>query len=67
MNLLVPILISLALIGFLVGVTRYGFSQDSDESKASAKIIMVWGVIILFVMTSIWGILKILTNTFLGA
>jgi hypothetical protein len=63
-NIAIPILVSLAVIGFIWGITQYGFNQDSEETKKTARKMMVWGIIIIFVMVSIYGILNILTNTF---
>lgn len=62
-NMLIPILISLAVLGFFWGVFQYGFTT---EKIAEGKKIMVFGIIALFVMVSIWGILRILAQTFLG-
>lgn len=64
-NALISILVALAILGFFWGVFRYGFSSDSEEKVQEGKTIMLYGVIALFVMVSIWGILNILTRTFL--
>ncbi|MCW9054666.1 MAG: hypothetical protein OQJ98_01630 [Candidatus Pacebacteria bacterium] len=63
-NLLIPILISLAVLGFFWGVFQYGFTEGKIEE---GKKIMTFGVIAIFVMVSIWGILRVLAETFLGA
>ncbi|MBI2617938.1 hypothetical protein HYW58_00575 [Candidatus Kaiserbacteria bacterium] len=64
-NALIPILIALAVLGFFWGVFRYGFSSDSEEGIQEGKTVMLYGIIALFVMVSIWGILNVLTRTFL--
>lgn len=64
-NVLIPILVGLALLGFFWGIFRYGFAANSDDGRAEARRIMIWGLIGLFVMVSIWGILRILVFTFL--
>lgn len=60
----VPIIIGLALIGFLWGLATYIFKAGDETAKEEGKKIMLWGVIILFVMVSIWGIVAILQRTF---
>ena len=38
----------------------------SGEGGAKRVTLLFWGVVGLFVMVSIWGILRLLENTFLG-
>jgi len=54
---IVPILAGIALIAFFWGLIKFIVSADSEEGRKAGKNIMVWGVIALFVMFSIWGIL----------
>lgn len=58
---LIPIVFSLALLFFFYGVAKFIW-HGGDESKVEeGKRLMVWGVIALFVISSIWGI-----TTFIG-
>lgn len=59
-------LITLAFVGYFYGISSniLVFGEDTDGAKRRAY--FVWGVIILFVMVSIWGILRLLQNTFIG-
>lgn len=53
-DILIPLVFTLALLFFFWGVAKYIWSAgDKEEGKK----IMVWGVIALFVMSTIWGIL----------
>ena len=52
---LVPLAFILAVLFFFWGIAKYIWSVDQDKDKA--KKVMVWGVIALFVMSSIWGII----------
>lgn len=54
----VPILIGLALIAFFYGLVRYIFS-GAAKGGAEGKNIMIWGIVALFVMISVWGIIAI--------
>lgn len=38
----------------------------SGEGAAKRTTLLFWGIIGLFVMVSIWGILRLLENTFIG-
>jgi len=67
LNPLVPILIGLALIIFSWGLFKYLKSGLGEKSEIEgAKSLMFWGVIILFVMLSVWGLVAILENIFFG-
>ena len=59
---IIPLLFAAALLFFLWGVTKYTMSTDSKKREESKKFIMA-GLIGLFVMTSVWGIIKIASTT----
>lgn len=54
-DILVPLAFTLALLYFFYGVAKYIWSEGTE--KAAGKNIMIWGVVALFVMSSIWGII----------
>ncbi len=60
----VPFLIGLALVMFLVGVLKYVKSGDNEEAREAGRGLMIFGIIALFVMVSVWGFVKILFSTF---
>lgn len=60
-----PIVVGIALLAFFWGLVKYIFAQGNEESKADAKKIMLWGIIALFVMVSVWGIVRFI-GTALG-
>ena len=53
-NKAIPIVFSLALLLFFWGVAKYILSAGTEKDEG--KKIMVWGVVALFVMSSIWGL-----------
>ncbi len=63
LNRAVPIIISLAVVYFIYQVFRYAVAGNEDD-KALAKTHMIWGIVGIFVMVSIWGLVAILTTTF---
>ena len=62
-NALVPLIIGLAVLYFLWGVLQYVTAKDSDKQKEATST-MVMGVIVLFVMVSVWGLVSLLQDTF---
>lgn len=61
---IVPLLFSLAIAGFIWGVIQYLINPESEEKKKKAREYIVWGIIGLFVMVSMWGLVGVLSNTF---
>jgi hypothetical protein len=59
---LVPLLIGIAIVVFFWGIVVYIFTGDKEKGKQ----VMISGIIALFVMTSVWGLVNILQRTFLG-
>jgi len=61
----VGFLVSLAVVAFVLGLVRYLYSAG-DNKKSEARQMMVWGVVAMFVMISVWGIVRIIHVTFFG-
>ncbi len=55
-DILIPLTAALALLYFFWGLTS--FIKNSAESQEEGKQIMTWGIIALFVIFSIWGIVE---------
>lgn len=64
LNLVIPILITLAVVTFFWGLAKFIWSIGDENAKADGKKIMLWGLVALFVMVSIWGIIGLIGNTF---
>jgi len=60
---LVPFLIGLAVIVFIYGVLLLMLSEGG-EKKEEGKQFMIWGIVGIFVMVSVWGLVYILRDTF---
>jgi uncharacterized membrane protein YidH (DUF202 family) len=64
LNYIVPFLIGLAVFIIIYGIFGY-ISQAADEEKRKeAKDFIMWGVIGVVVMLSVWGLVSVLVNTF---
>ena len=61
---IVPLLFSLATVGFIWGVIQMVINPEDAEKRKQDKMYMIWGIVALFVMLSIWGLVSILSNTF---
>lgn len=62
-NPIIILLFALALVYFLYGLVVFIANADSDEARDTGKSHMLWGIIGLFIMVSVYGILKIVIGT----
>lgn len=62
LQVLVPTLIVLALAIFIWGMVTFIFAagRGSEESMKVGKSRMLWGVVGLFVIVSVWGLVQLL-------
>ncbi len=60
-KILIPIAFGLAVLFFFWGMAKYIWSAGG--AKDEGKRIMVWGVVALFVMTMIWGIVSFIADS----
>ena len=63
---IIPLLFAAALVIFIWGVIQYMMSANDQTKREEGKKFIMWGIVSLFVMTAIWGILSILAGTFGG-
>ncbi|MCR4306785.1 MAG: pilin [Candidatus Yonathbacteria bacterium] len=64
LNLVIPIVITLAVIYFFWGLAKYILNADNEEARTEGRSIMIYGIIALFVMVSVWGLIGLVGNTF---
>lgn len=63
LKIIIPIIITLVVIFFFIGVIKFVTAKD-ETKRAEGRQTMLNGVIGLFVILSIWGIIAILQTTF---
>ncbi len=64
LNLIVPIIMVIAIIVFFWGLVKYLMAAGDAESKSQGLHLMVGGIIALFVMATVWGLVQVLQDTF---
>jgi len=63
-TVVIPIIFTLAFIVFIWGVVNYFFIHGGEESKREeGRIFILWGIIGMAVLFSMWGIVNILLST----
>ncbi len=62
MNLIIPIMAGVAVIYFFWGVGQFILQAGDPKAREEGKQQMLWGVIALFVIFSIFGIISFIGN-----
>ena len=61
----IPFIFAIAMVMFTWGAVKFFIIEASEEAKrAQGKQFMIWGIIALAVMVSVWGLVNILGATF---
>lgn len=61
---IIPFLMALAVVGFIYGIIQYFLNPDNEEKRKKGKTYIIWGLIGLFVIVSMWGLVSVLSDTF---
>ncbi len=61
LGLVMPLLLSLAVIFFVYALLKYVLKAGEEKEEARGQ--MIWGVVILFVMISVWGLVNLLKDS----
>ncbi len=59
---LITLIIAFATLVFVYGIFKYIFSE-SAESRNEATNTIVFGLVVLFVMVSVWGLVSLVKTT----
>lgn len=59
-----PLLISISVIVFIVGVIKYIANGDDSGKREEGRDFIIYGLVGLFVIVSVWGLVGVLQGTF---
>lgn len=62
-NPLIVLLFSVAVVVFIWGIVQFIWGTGGEEDRMAGKRHMVWGIVGIFIMVGVFGILAILMNT----
>jgi len=63
-NLAIPIIIALAVLYFFWGLATFILNAGNEDKRSEGRQIMIYGIIALFVMVSVFGLIRLLQETF---
>ncbi|MBI2475972.1 MAG: hypothetical protein HYV67_01905 [Candidatus Taylorbacteria bacterium] len=60
----IPFLVGIGVFIVLFGIINYIRQGDNEEKRAEGRRFIIWGIISIFIMLSIWGLVNILVKSF---
>lgn len=65
-NTIIPVLITIALLIFFIGLVRYIIDAEDAHAHAQGGKFILWGLVAMFVLLSLWGILDVAKTSIFG-
>lgn len=62
--IVIPILLVIATIIFIYGLITYILNVGNAEKQKEARSLMIWGIVLLFVIVAVWGLVGVVGRTF---
>lgn len=66
-NLIIGVLSALAIVVFFIGLVRYIRESSDAHGHGEAKERIVWSLVAIFVLFSVWGILALMSTAFFSS
>ena len=61
-DILIPLVAAIALLYFFWGLAKFILAAGDEEERAKGKSIMIWGIVALFIIVSVWGLVQWIGN-----
>lgn len=62
-NPIIAVLFGIAMFYFLYGIAAYIWNPDDEQAREKGRQGMLWGIIGMFVMVSVFGIIRFLIDS----
>ncbi len=66
-NRIFPILLSLAVVFFFIGLIRYITKATDTKARALGRDTIIWSLTGLFIIVTLWGVLSLIQSAFFPA
>ena len=62
-NYLVPVIMAMAVFAFMFGIQKYIYAGGSEEKLKGGREMMIYGVIGMVVIISVWGLVNVVATS----
>lgn len=66
LNPLIGLMIAIALLLFIYGVIEFIYGADNEDKRNEGKQHIIWGIVGLFIMVGVFGLMSIIINFWQG-
>ncbi len=63
LNPIIALMFGLATAYFIYGIVGYIWNPDNEEAKEKGRRTMIWGIIGMFIMVSVFSIMRLLISS----
>lgn len=63
-NLIIPVLLSLAILFFFIGIVKYIASAGDTKARTTGRDTFIWSLLGIFIIVTLWGILSMIHKFF---
>lgn len=63
LNIVFPVLLAIAVFIIVWGIFKFILNAGDEEARKTGRGFILWGVVGVFLMLSVWGLVNILQNT----
>jgi hypothetical protein len=63
-NYIIPLIVGIGGLIFMWGIIQYVTAGGDETKRKAGRDMMVYGIVALFVMISVWGLVNLLSGTF---
>jgi|CXWK01.1.fsa_nt_gi hypothetical protein len=64
-DILIPFMAALALLYFFWGLAQFILKSGDSDSHENGRQTMIWGIVALFVIVAVWGLVAFIQDAFL--
>lgn len=61
---IIPLIISVGVLFFIYGVVKFMLNSENENEREKGKQFMIWGIIGLTVIVSVWGLVSLVGGSF---
>lgn len=61
-NPIIGLMVTIAIAYFIYGIIEFVMGADNEDKREQGKQHMIWGIVGLFIMISVFGLINILGN-----
>jgi len=65
LNGIIPVVIGLGVLYFIWGMAQFILNSGNEQGVTEGRSKMVWGIIAIFVMIAVWGLVSLISKSLL--